>query len=161
METAKVDIRKLQLLNDRINQCIDALNQVRLSVHGLAPTQVQGGINPVINPVGGLSHSPFAPSPFGAMGAQNPLSAYGQPGFGVSPYAFTQGYVPGISHTTGLAPQAQAAFLAGVNPFVTSFGSEALESSLRAGWADPLLTARIAQTFPYAQFPVPPVVTIY
>ena len=36
METAKVDIRKLQLLNDRINQCIEALNQVRLSVHGLS-----------------------------------------------------------------------------------------------------------------------------
>lgn len=35
METAKVDIRKLQLLNDRINQCIDALHQVRLSVHAL------------------------------------------------------------------------------------------------------------------------------
>ena len=35
METAKVDLRKLQLLNDRINQCIDALNQVRFSVHGL------------------------------------------------------------------------------------------------------------------------------
>src|SRR6266542_5391882 len=49
METAKVDIRKLQLLNDRINQCIDALNQVRLSVHGLsqglAHTSAQGGIN--------------------------------------------------------------------------------------------------------------------
>jgi exopolyphosphatase/pppGpp-phosphohydrolase len=36
METAKIDIRKLQLLNDRINQTIDALNQVRLSVHGLS-----------------------------------------------------------------------------------------------------------------------------
>jgi len=36
METAKVDIRKLQLLNDRIAQCAEALNQVRLSVHGLA-----------------------------------------------------------------------------------------------------------------------------
>src|SRR5215510_44001 len=49
METAKVDIRKLQLLNDRINQCIDALNQVRLSVHGL----LAGA---------GLSHtSPFFP----------------------------------------------------------------------------------------------------
>src|SRR5438105_9850418 len=32
---AKVDIRKLQLLNDRIAQTIEALNQVRLSVHGL------------------------------------------------------------------------------------------------------------------------------
>ncbi len=36
MDTVKVDIRKLQTLNDRINQCIDALGQVRLSVHGLS-----------------------------------------------------------------------------------------------------------------------------
>jgi hypothetical protein len=36
METAKVDIRKLQLLNDRISQTIDALHQVRLSVQGLS-----------------------------------------------------------------------------------------------------------------------------
>ena len=35
---AKVDVRKLQVLNDRINQTIDALNQVRLSVHGLGHT---------------------------------------------------------------------------------------------------------------------------
>jgi hypothetical protein len=32
---AKVDIRKLQLLNDRIHQTIDALNQVRMSVQGI------------------------------------------------------------------------------------------------------------------------------
>jgi hypothetical protein len=33
METVKVDIEKLQMLNDRINQTIDALNQLRRSVH--------------------------------------------------------------------------------------------------------------------------------
>src|SRR5439155_8766707 len=41
METAKVDIRKLQLLNDRINQCLEALSQVRLTVHGLSHTAGQ------------------------------------------------------------------------------------------------------------------------
>ena len=68
METAKVDIRKLQLLNDRINQCIDALNQVRLSVHGLSQ---------------GLSHS----NPQNQAGV-NPGSQYGQgfSGFGVNPF---------------------------------------------------------------------------
>ncbi|MBI4509737.1 MAG: hypothetical protein HY698_08865 [Deltaproteobacteria bacterium] len=35
---AKVDVRKLQLLNDRINQLIDAMNQVRVSVHSVSPT---------------------------------------------------------------------------------------------------------------------------
>src|SRR5215216_3018326 len=44
---AKVDVRKLQILNDRINQTIDALNQVRLSVHGLGHT---GGLQSPFNP---------------------------------------------------------------------------------------------------------------
>ena len=35
METVKVDVQKLQLLNDRIAQTIEALNQVRMSVHGI------------------------------------------------------------------------------------------------------------------------------
>lgn len=43
---AKVDVRKLQVLNDRINQTIDALNQVRLSVHGLAHSGVMPQMNP-------------------------------------------------------------------------------------------------------------------
>src|SRR6266496_1475658 len=66
METAKVDIRKLQLLNDRINQCIDALNQVRLSVHGLSQ---------------GLSHT-------GAQSGVNAGTPYGlgQTGFGANPF---------------------------------------------------------------------------
>jgi hypothetical protein len=42
--TAKVDIRKLQLLNDRIAQTIEALNQVRLSVHGLGVSQMGGNV---------------------------------------------------------------------------------------------------------------------
>jgi len=43
METAKVDIQKLQLLNDRIAQAFDALNQVRFSVHGLShSSQIPG-----------------------------------------------------------------------------------------------------------------------
>ncbi|MFH0899890.1 MAG: hypothetical protein V2A73_04600 [Pseudomonadota bacterium] len=35
---AKVDIRKLQMLNDRVNLLIDAVNQVRYSVHGIQPS---------------------------------------------------------------------------------------------------------------------------
>ncbi|MCB0366259.1 MAG: hypothetical protein H6624_05275 [Bdellovibrionaceae bacterium] len=34
--TAKIDLQKLQLLNDRICQTIDALNQVRMSMHGIS-----------------------------------------------------------------------------------------------------------------------------
>ena len=76
---AKVDIRKLQFLNDRISQVTDALNQVRLSVHGLQQ-QPQLGFPPSQmgypqSPLGfqpppfGFQHSPYAGmsglSPFG------------------------------------------------------------------------------------------------
>lgn len=155
METAKVDIRKLQVLNDRINQCIDALNQVRLSVHGLAAGQGQAtGIGPA-----GLSHTSFAQTPFAGMGIASPISAYGQAALG-APYVgapFTP-FSTGLAHTTSFAPQVPG--VGAINPFA-GFAPEAYEVSLRPLWADPLLTARIQQTFPYAQLPVPPVVTIY
>ena len=155
METAKVDIRKLQVLNDRINQCIDALNQVRLSVHGLAPAQQTAGINPAA----GLSHTSFGASPFGA-GLPNPLSLYGQPAIGVPyPGVGINPFASGIAHTTGFGQQGAGAF--GMTGPFGAFGPETYETSLRPVWADPLLTARIQQTFPYAQFPMPPVVTIY
>ena len=153
METAKVDIRKLQLLNDRINQCIDALNQVRLSVHGLSQglshTGAQTGINP---------GSPYG---FGQAGV-NPFAlgqGFGSQGFGQMPVGqipLSQGFAPGLSHTTGFSPFAQ-----GMSPYPSGVSPEGLEASVRPIWADPILTARITQTFPYAQFPVPPVVTIY
>src|SRR6266508_1141522 len=100
METAKVDIRKLQLLNDRINQCIDALNQVRLSVHGLsgASTGVQSGIGSGPNTAFeyglGLTHSGLGKNPFVQPGiGQNPALPFGSPNvFGQVP--ITQGYFP-------------------------------------------------------------------
>jgi hypothetical protein len=44
---------------------------------------------------------------------------------------------------------------------LTHTSPETLGGFNRPIWADPLLTARIVQTFPYAQLPVPPVVAIY
>lgn len=159
METAKVDIRKLQLLNDRINQCIDALTQVRLSVHGLAPTSIQPGTNPAIGSVAGLSHTTGAQVPFGPVGFTNPMSLYNT-GFGAVPYpGIPSSSFPGFSHTSAFAPS--FALAAGLQPMGAPFGLEALESQQRSAWGDPLLAARIVQTFPYAQLPVPPVVTIY
>ena len=151
METAKVDIRKLQILNDRINQCIDALNQVRLSVHGLSHS---GGLQGTQ----GFSPQGFGPQGFGA-GVSSP---FGLQGLGQSP--LTQGFGPGFSHSTG--------FMGGIGGFPPAMGwnpylglshtsPEIFEASSRAALADPFLVARIAQTFPYAQLPVPPVVTIY
>jgi hypothetical protein len=78
---AKVDVRKLQILNDRINQTIDALNQVRVSVHGLGHTS---GMHSV--------------SPLGFLGQGQGMQQFGtqQPyGFGV------QGSFPGIGGQLG------------------------------------------------------------
>ncbi len=83
---AKVDIRKLQLLNDRINQTIDALNQVRLSVHGLGHTAGVPGQIPGFGPGFG------AGMPFGG----------GQPGFGQAyGQGFGQAYGQGIGQPYG------------------------------------------------------------
>jgi hypothetical protein len=143
METAKVEIRKLQLLNDRINQCIDALNQVRLSVHGLSHT-------PGISASAGIPQ--FTQSPYAATGLGTPYA----PGFvqqsgGIpSPFGPQQAVPPqfglgqafnpvlGLSHTS----------LEGHDP--------------RPVWTDPVMAARIAQTFPYLYLSVSPAVgTIY
>ena len=192
MESARVDLRKLQLLNDRINQCLDALNQVRLSAHGLShttasppgippygyPAQVGGapigamsqGIGYGGMPIqgqgagfyGGLSHTPFTqvpqfqipqlggfPAPIPQQGQSipqqgqyGPYGQYGQYGAGSSPiagqYPVTPG-IPGLSHS-GAEPE-------------TGYG--------RPLWADPLLAARVRETFPFVQYPLPPVVSVY
>lgn len=73
MEMVKVEIQKLQLLNDRIAQTIEALNQVRMSMQGIQHTQ--------FTPYG------YPPTPFGfAQQQQFGQQAYGQP--------FTQAPVP-------------------------------------------------------------------
>lgn len=150
MDTAKVDIRKLQLLNDRVNQCIDALNDVRFSVHGLSHTsQVPQGA-PGINPL-----------------AQDPRLSLGWGGAAsVSPV------IPGLSHTSAMGSAAQAPAppfqgfsipIGAINPYaaLSHSGAGAFEAYPRPMWADPLLSARVAQTFPYAFVSIPPVVTIY
>src|SRR5438067_7341980 len=88
METAKVDIRKLQLLNDRINQCIDALSQVRLSVHGLASATnpALGGFGGYGQVPGGLSHTGAFGNPFASQGIGGVMNPAIQQGFGVSPF---------------------------------------------------------------------------
>jgi len=65
---AKVDIRKLQILNDRINQTLEALNQVRLTVHGLShssPFQQQSLYSTGIGQPFGFGATPFMPTPYG------------------------------------------------------------------------------------------------
>ena len=105
---AKVDVRKLQLLNDRIAQTIEALNQVRLSVYGLSHTP------------GLPTPMPFVPSavPFPGYGAMTPNIPGIFPGLSHTPYTpitpftqfnpwalpnisgFTPPYMGGLSHTS-------------------------------------------------------------
>jgi hypothetical protein len=149
METAKVDIRKLQMLNDRINQCIDSLNQVRLSVHGLSHST--GG-------------SPFLPQGFNPQGFNPPSPWYPNAFAQAYPSVFAQGPLSGFAHSSpGLG--STPGFVPGATPFPSPFAglshSSPEEAFARQAWTDPLLAVRIAQTFPYAQYPVPPVVTIY
>jgi hypothetical protein len=143
METAKVEIKKLQLLNDRINQCIDALNQVRLSVHGLSHT-------PGVPASAGAP--PFTQSPYAAAGLGTPYaSGFAQQGGGIpSPF----GPQPGVAPQFGLGQ----AF----NP-VLGLSHTSLEGiDSRPVWTDPVMAARIAQTFPYLYLSVSPAVgTIY
>lgn len=166
METAKVDIRRLQMLNDCINRTIEALNQVRLSVHG-----------------GSLQHS----APFGVQGIGTP--AFGYPGAFASPYGISPqmfGVIPGIGHTAANAygnpftPNlTQNAFA--TNPFAsnplaywatqqnawtqttpwtaqvpwtqTGLGHTGIDPRFNGGYEyDPYVTARIAQTFPFVHW---------
>jgi hypothetical protein len=155
METAKVDIRKLQLLNDRISQCFEALNQVRLSVHGVQGLSHTSAQDPRI--------APFAPLQGQAFGVGYPQ--------GINPYAASAPYIPGISHTTAASgmvpglgawdPRIAQSFQ---NPMAAPYGypvqglglshttAETADPTGRLAWHDPILTARVVQTFPYATF---------
>lgn len=160
METAKVDIKKLQLLSDRINQCIDALNQVRLSVHGLSPTpfaagqQGLGGQSGFGMGIPGLSHtSPGIGTgfnPYLASGNFPGTTGGGISGFGGAGFG-------GAGMGTGFAgaPSGIPSLLG-----LSHTGPEATDV-YRSTWNDPYLAARVSQTFPYLQFAVPPVVSLY
>ncbi len=152
METAKVDIRKLQLLNDRISQTIDALNQVRMSVHGLSHASPLGQLG-VGYPQ--LAGQPFAGQTFGYPQVPQFQTAVGM----ASPW--------GLGHTSPVvdplsamryaqaaqaqlqAAQLQAAQLAAISPWLGGLSHSSPEI------LDPFLTARYVQTFPYALTPIP------
>jgi hypothetical protein len=144
METVKVDIQKLQLLNDRIAQTIEALNQVRMSVHGIhhtpAPVSPWGYGAPYGAPpsVGfAVPFAPFAPT-YGTP-------AYGAPAYAAQSYgapAYAAQLLGGLQHTS--------------SPMTASLGGWAVPPNgiSHTAW-DPTWQARTAQTFPFVQYPVP------
>lgn len=98
---AHIDIRKLQLLNDRINQVSEALNQVRGSVRGLSHTAP-------MTPFYGSQGLPYG-QPVQAM--QQPMQplAYGQQGYA------QQLPITGLQHTAfpglGIGQQPQVTYM--------------------------------------------------
>ena len=157
METVKVDIQKLQLLNDRIAQMIDALNQVRMSAHGIQHTpQTYGAV-----PFGGGYGAYPTPQP-GFVQQFNPYtSPYTPSPYTTSPYAgsFLGNQLP-VPFTT--PPFTTSPFT--TSPFTTSPFVGGLQ---HAGWPtpytgngishtpwDPTWQWRTGQLFPFTQTPV-------
>lgn len=153
---ARVDIRKLQLLNDRITQTIDALNQVRWSVHGLqhatGGVPNQGAFGPMQQTLPFGNQNVYA-QPF----AQQAFSPYAQPftqpfpqGIGISP--MTQSGPYGQAAMSGIGIQHSTATPYGLP--VMGYGAamplDIEQRVLEARAQDPYLLSR---TFPQAFVP--------
>ena len=155
METARVDIRKLQLLNDRINQCLDALTQVRLTVHGLSHSGAQG-----------LGGSPSGQ--FGGIGAIDPryggMSAQGLGGYaGIQGAQFGGqfggqqfGGQPNVSGTVQFPLSAW-----GQQPGLSHTAGETESIYNRPVWADPTMANKVKETFPFVGYALPPIVALF
>jgi len=165
METAKVDVRKLQLFNDRINLCLDALDQVRSSVQGLSHSPESARVGSTATAAGFLDPR-----------YTDPRLTDTRFGYGFTPAV--SGYGNGLAHSSlpqiPFAGYAPAGFGAGGSlasqipigiwnvPFGLSHTPiETNPAYNRPVWADPLLAVRMAQTVPFVQFALPPVVPVY
>jgi hypothetical protein len=129
MESVKVDMQKLQLLNDRIAQTIDALNQLRLSVHGIQHSPWPGI---------GYGYGSYAPyNVYGAFGQPTFGQSFGQPQFAQPGFVpqYNVPFVPGLSHTTQVAPWQTAPWAASNGISHTAF--------------DPTWQQRTTQGWPY------------
>lgn len=156
METVNVDLQKLQQLNDRIAQTIDALNQVRMSTYGLQLQHSgagwnQQGMSPLAGQLSGagagypgfygqpafpgVQHSvPPMQQPMQQPVQQMPVGMYG-----------TQA-IPFAGQTTGLG-------ISHTSPQVAQLGQVGRAATM----ADPSWSQRVAQTFPFVASPYPPI----
>jgi hypothetical protein len=164
METVKVDIQKLQLLNDRIAQTIEALNQVRMSVHGIQHTPVSPwGYGAYPGAQLGFAQQQFSPyaSPFVPQLAP----PFGGPQFGATPYG---SFVGGLSHSPYTTPYTPYG-----TPFTTPFTTPTQLGGIgglpvtgipgqvpwlqgngisHSSW-EPMWQMRGQQAFPFVQYP--------
>lgn len=163
METAKVDIRKLQALNDSINRTIEALNQVRLSVHGV---QSIGGIGSPLGTYPGAFASPYAIAPqlMGQLQGQLPGLVQGIAHSAQNPWAGLVQFPQQLAQwqaaqqwPNNVAQAAAQAAAWGMNP-LSQWTQNGLghtgnnDQQQRWDYTDPYATARIAQTFPFVHW---------
>ncbi len=136
MDTVKVDVQKLQLLNDRIAQTIEALNLVRMSVHGIQHTTPQYGL-----PYG-IQAQPWP------VTQGYPFPAYATPYTTPYPTPYPTPFVPGIQHTSP--------FTSSTTPFG---GGISHTSAFEPTWqTTPWQTTpwqMRTTTFPFVQYPYP------
>lgn len=93
METAKVDVRRLQVLNDRINQMFEAFQLMRLSMDALQ----------------------YMPDERAIFGGVTPFAGYGP----FNPAQYLQGGVPYVTTPLGYAPYGQPQYLQGNLPYAS------------------------------------------
>jgi|GEM_PF-5466103 len=91
--TARIDMQRLAILNDRLCQTIDALNQVRMTAHGFAPTM-------------GTNHIPYYGAGIG-FGSQFSNGFVPHIGWNGAPFYGTTPVIGANSHF-------------GLNPYATS-----------------------------------------
>jgi hypothetical protein len=173
METVKVDLQKLQLLNDRIAQTIDALHQVRLTVHGIQHSNPAGygGFQQFGQPQqqwgqpqqqwGQPQQQWGQPTPFGFQGPMGitpiPMQGiqhsnpYQQNPYQQNPYQQQFGYLP----QPFIVPQ-QMGGIAHSNPQLNPWNQQLNQlgqfGQFGQGFGqsvDPYWQMRVAQTFPF------------
>ncbi|MEZ0391420.1 MAG: hypothetical protein ACAH59_04345 [Pseudobdellovibrionaceae bacterium] len=123
--TVRIDIQRLQVLNDRLCQTLEALNQVRLSAQ--APVSF-GAYTGYGVPAYGWNTNPFAgySVPTYGWNANPYMGPYAAPystntptfgngfGYGYGGYGYTPNHNTGVGYGAGFAPAATA-FTPGFN----------------------------------------------
>jgi hypothetical protein len=141
--TVRIDIQRLQVLNDRLCQTLEALNQVRLSAH--APV-VGGhfaglGMNPLaMNGLAGYGIPAYGVPAYGTPAYGIPAygtSAFGTPAFGVPAYGFGgHGAIPawgyGASPVSFGTPVSYGAPVSGTPVWGTTWSGNGIDRTRQA-----------------------------
>jgi hypothetical protein len=143
--TARIDMQRLQQLNDRLCQTLDALNQVRISAHNIGtvnpfltgyPTS-NVGFNPMMNSAPTYANPTFANQPTG-YGAYPTVSAPWMTGTAFNGFNPMLGHFPGMSYqygapySSGFIPAFNPSFNPALNGYSSSFSTASAPSFFAA-----------------------------